>query len=312
MNTRVGVVIPCYRSAGTITSLVDGILTTLDEAGKSTLVMLVDDASPDEGACWRALESLCSRHGPRVRALRLARNAGQHGALLCGMAALPDDVVTVITMDDDGQHRPADLPALIAAVDAGTDLVIGAYDEKHHAAGRNLGGALVDHTLRRLFDLPSDFVLTSLRAMKRFVADDALEEAGSHTYLTAALLDATANRINVPVTHVPRREGRSGYTLSRSLRLAANLALSHSRLPVMAMMGIGVLFFVVTLASLVYVLWLRISTDGVIPGWASLMLMIGIQSTMLVAGLATILLYVARSHRILTGVRKRWRIADER
>ena len=52
--------------------------------------------------------------------------------------------------------------------------------------------------------------------------------------------------------------------------------------------------------------------DGVIPGWASLMLMMGIQSTMLMAALATILLYVARSHRMLSGSRTRWRIADER
>lgn len=309
MSGPVAVIIPCYRSAATLPPLVEGVLAVLD--GQSC-VMLVEDASPDGGLTWRAIEALHARHGTRVKAIRLARNVGQHSALLCGMHALPPAITHVVTMDDDGQHRPEDIARLLAPLDGEADLVIGAYDEKRHDGLRNLGGGLVDGTLRRLFGLPRDFRLTSFRAMRRFVADHAVEEAGGYTYLTAALLGATHRRVNVPVRHEPRREGRSGYTLTRSLGLVGNLIFTHSRVPFLATVAICGASFAVTGFSLLYVLWLRVTTDGVIPGWASLMLMMGVQSTMLMAALATILLYVARSHRLLAGTRTRWRIADER
>lgn len=311
MSAHVGVVIPCYRSAATIGDVVDGVLAACDAAGLPVTVMLVEDASPDEGATWRAIEALSAAHGQRLRAIRLGRNMGQHNAVLCGMQSLPREAEFVVTMDDDGQHRAEDIPALLAPLGGAADLVIGAYDEKRHAAARNMGGALLDGLLRRLFGLSPDFALTSFRAMRRFVADAAVEEASEFTYLTAALLSATHRRVNVAVRHEPRREGLSGYTLTRALGLAANLVFTHSRVPFLMTAAIGAVSLLLTLASLTYVLWLRVSTDGVIPGWASLMLMMGIQSTMLMAALGSILLYVVRSHRLLAGARTRWRIADE-
>lgn len=312
MNALLGVVIPCYRSAASIGGVVEEILATCAAEGIPVLVLLVEDASPDGGATWAAIAALCAAHPGRVRGLRLARNMGQHNALLCGMQALPPEAAVVVTMDDDGQHRGGDIPALLAPLADGADLVIGAYDEKRHSGGRNLGGALVDGLLRRLFGLPRGFQLTSFRAMRRFVADHAVDEASEYTYLTAALLSATPRRANAPVRHEPRRQGRSGYTLSRALGLAANLVFTHSRLPFYVTAGIGAAALLLTLVSLLYVLWLRFSMEDVIPGWASVMLMMGVQSTMLMAALVSILIYAVRSHRLLQGRRTRWRIADER
>lgn len=312
----VAVVIPCYRSAGGIGALLSRIAATLDGLGEARdgtwLAICVDDASPDDGATWRALLDAKARHGERLKVLRLARNVGQHDAILCGLSAVPPGIARVVTMDDDGQHAPEDIPALLDALDAGADLAIGAYDEKRHAAGRNLGGALVDGVLRRLFGLPRDFALTSFRAMRRFVAEDALASQGGYGYLTASLLGATSRRTNVPVRHEPRRDGRSGYTLARSLSLASNLLLTYSRLPLLATAAVGAISFLLALLSLGYVLWLRVVREDIVPGWASLMLMIGVQSTMLMAAMVTILLYVARSHRLLAGLRLPWRVADER
>lgn len=306
---RLGVVIPCYRSATGIGTLVQELVTVLRGTGEPFLIVLVEDATPDGGATWRAIEAAKADSGELLKIVRLARNVGQHNALLCGIEALPASVERVVTMDDDGQHRPEDIPALLRALDAGADLAIGAYDEKRHAAGRNRAGELVDMTLRRLGGLPRDFALTSFRACRRFVADEALEQAGGFSYLTASLLGATNRRVNVPVRHEPRKQGRSGYTLSRSLQLVANLLLTHSRLPLVAMTAVGTGAFLITAGVLGYVLWLRVSAD-VVPGWASVMLMIGVQSTMFMAAMATILLYVARCHRMLSGTRARWRVAD--
>ncbi|MET3889540.1 glycosyltransferase involved in cell wall biosynthesis [Bosea sp. OAE506] len=311
MSDTIAVLIPCYRSAVALPVLVNGIVAVLAHGPDPFRIVLVDDASPDDGATWRAIEALRAQHGSFIHGIRLARNAGQHGALLCAMGSMDRDVTIVVTMDDDGQHRPEDIPALLAAIRAGTDLAIGAYQEKRHGRFRNLGGQVVDWTLRRLFGLPSSFSLTSFRACRRFVVDQALEHDGRFAYLSADLLSATDRRANVPVSHQARRHGTSGYTLGRSLRLVLNLVFTHSRLPTGIMLAIAALSMAATIASLAYVVWLRLTTDGVIPGWASLMLMMGVQSTMLMSGMAMIMLYVTRSHRLLSGSRSKWRIADE-
>ncbi|MEI6159146.1 MAG: glycosyltransferase family 2 protein [Roseococcus sp.] len=312
MSETLGIVIPCYRSAATIGSVVEGALEACDAAGLPVLVMLVDDASPDGDATWEAIETLCAAHRGRVRARRLVRNMGQHNALFCGMQALPPEVGLVVTMDDDGQHRGEDIPALVAPLGGKADLVIGAYGEKRHSGMRNLGGNLVGGLSRHLFGLPADFHLTSFRAMRRFVADYAVDGASEFTYLTAALLSATRRRANVSVRHEPRREGRSGYTLPRALSLAANLVFTHSRLPFYVTVASGLASLLLTAFSLIYILWLRATPEGVTPDWAILMLMMGLQSTMLMAALVSILVYVVRSHRLNQGARMRWRIADER
>ena len=90
-----------------------------------------------------------------LRIVRLLRNSGQYNAILCGLSLAKDDVV--VTMDDDLQNAPEDIPKLVAAVDEGYDLAVGSYVEKKHSKARNFGGMLVDATQRRNFGLPPTF-----------------------------------------------------------------------------------------------------------------------------------------------------------
>ena len=309
----VAIVIPCYRSAATVRALADRLAATMSAAGRPWSVVFVDDASPDSvpGETWAAILAVKAKFPAEVRALRLARNIGQHAAILCGFGAIKPEAVFVVTMDDDLQHRPEDIPTLLAALEAGADIAIGAFEEKRHAGWRNVGGALVDRVLRSLFGLPNHFPLTSLRAVRRFVADEAAEGRSTHVYLTASILSASSRVVSVPVGHQPRLHGRSGYGLVTSLVLVSNLALTYSRLPFLFVAGLCFASASLT-GGLILWIFVRVFFVGItVPGWASTMLMIAFQSSTVLVALLILILYVSRTHRLLAGVRASHRVADE-
>lgn len=306
----IAVVVPCYRSVQSLPQLAQRLHAVLDASDCAHELIFVDDASPDPRT-WAALKQLTAQYRGVVRCFRLARNVGQHNAIQCGFAQVSPSVEIVVTMDDDLQHRPEDVPALIRAVKDGADIAIGAYDIKRHSRFSNFGGGLVDFSLRNLFGLPSDFQLTSLRAIRRFAVDDVLENRNRYMYLTAALLSVTRFRVNVPVTHEPRREGRSGYSLAKSVELAANLFLSYSRWPVYVVGALFLISLVTSVSITAWVLWRRLQSDQLLAGWASTMMMLGITSTFNLASLAVVALLTTRSHRQLVGNSGRGRIAEQ-
>src|SRR5215469_15072045 len=166
---------------------------------------------------------------PQLKIIRLLRNSGQHNALLCGLSLAKGSIM--ITMDDDLQNPPEEVPKLIAAIQKGYDLAIGAYDSKQHSAARNVGGKLIDGLQRRIFHLPSDFQLTSFRAVRKVVVDNVLSMGGAFPYMTSMLLSHTSRCVNVPVHHERRRFGTSNYDVKSSFLLACNLLLSYSLYP---------------------------------------------------------------------------------
>jgi len=310
-GATLAVVVPCYRSSTLLEELADRLCATLDGCGKPYELIFIDDASP-LAETWVSLKNIQAKYPAAIRCYRLARNVGQHNAIQCGFAQLSPSVETVITLDDDLQHQPEDIPALLHAIDQGSELVIGAYDDKQHAGWRNLGGHVVDNALRRIFNLPHDFQLTSYRAMRRFVADEVVESQSRYNYLTAAMLAVTRFRSNVPVRHQPRREGRSGYSLTTSLELAANLFLSYSRWPLYLVVSLFLLSLLATTSITLWVFYRWLVSLHIPAGWTSTMLMLGIGNTCNLAALAVIALLSTRSHRQLVGTSGRWRIAERR
>ncbi|MCC7097779.1 MAG: glycosyltransferase family 2 protein [Thermomonas sp.] len=306
---RIAIIVPCYCSVQSLAQLTQRLRTALDASSYAYEIVFVDDASPGQQT-WDILKKLKTQHPDVVRCFRLSRNTGQHNAIQCGFAQISPSAEIVVTMDDDLQHRPEDIPALLRAIEDGADIAIGAYDIKHQSRLNNLGGKLVDSSLRRLFALPPDVQLTSFRAIRRFAVDDVLENQSRYMYLTAALLSATRFHVNVPVIHESRLEGRSGYSLARSVELAANLFLSYSRWPlylIAALFGISLL---ATLTITGWVMWKWWVTSQLSAGWTSTMMMLGITSTFNLAALAVVALLSTRSHRQLVGSAGRWRISE--
>lgn len=307
---KVSIAIPAYRSARTLPTLLTRIREVVRQEGWEAEVILVDDGSP-ERETWEVMRELSSGsagEGLRVRALRLARNRGQHVALLCAMAQAGGEVV--VTMDDDLQHAPEDLPRMVEAVRAGADLAVAAHAEKRHAAWRNAGGRLVDGLLRRIFHLAGDFQLTSYRAMTREVARGMVEGAGAYPYVTALALAHSSHRVNVPVEHRERAVGDSNYTWRKSLSLAANLVFGFTLLPVYVVAGLAALCMVLSVGVAGWAAYRAVWVGTGVPGWASLMVTTAFFQGMVLFCLAVYGVYLSRLSREMHAPRRPWVVAE--
>jgi polyisoprenyl-phosphate glycosyltransferase len=261
----VSIVIPVYRSAESIALLVQQLHQVMTDMQRGYEIVLVDDASPDES--WSVLKQLKSDYPDTVKIARLLVNSGQHNALLCGLQLSDGDIV--VTMDDDLQNPPEEVPKLLQAIDHGYDLVIAAYDSKKHSAIRRTSGQGIDIVLRQIFGLPADFQLTSFRATTRPVVDNVCHMGGVFPYITAMLLANASRYTNVLVRHEPRLFGRSNYTLKRSLILATNLIFSYSPYPLYIVAGLCFLAFLCSMLFGLAITYRALTSTIPYPGWAS-------------------------------------------
>jgi polyisoprenyl-phosphate glycosyltransferase len=294
MTLEISVVIPVYRGEKALPELVERLAKTLDAMGRSYEVIFVDDRSPDDS--WRVLKELKAGGRPWMKLVRLLKNAGQHNALICGLGRATGKVV--VTMDDDLQHPPEELPKLVAPIDEGFDLVIGAFENQYRKGLGSIGGRAVDTALRRIFALPSDFKLTSWRAMRHAVAAQAAQMTGAYPYVTAMVLSHATALKNVDVAFAPRAHGSSNYNFLKSVRLALNLVINYSSYPLYLMAILCAISMLAFVGISGWTLYVSIGSETV-PGWASTLLTLTFSNAIITTALLVLFMYVARiSHQI--------------
>ena len=303
----ISIVVPAYRSRDSLPILLSRIEAVLGEVDRGFEVIVVDDCSPDD--TWQVLKQLKAQRD-WLRIVRLLKNSGQHNALLCGFSLAKGSVI--VTMDDDLQNAPEDIPKLVAAIDEGYDLAVGAYDEKKHSKARNLGGALIDATQRRIFALPPTFQLTSFRAIDRSVVANVVAMAGVFPYITSMLLSHTARYTNVPVRHEARQFGTSNYNLKRSALLAFNLLLNYSAYPLYFVVALCLLALGCSGALSLWVLWRNVAGDGTVPGWASTITAISFFNGLILLALVVHSLYLSRLNQQVTRSRVGFTVGELR
>jgi polyisoprenyl-phosphate glycosyltransferase len=260
----VSVVVPCYRSAATLPTLVAGLHTAL-AAEPSYEVVLVNDSSPDD--TWAAISRLADAD-PRVRGIDLLVNHGQQAATMCGLAHAGGEVV--VTMDDDLQQPPDEVRTLIDALraDPELDAVIGTWP-RDEGFVRNLGSLFNGWVDRLANGTPRGLHHTAFRAMHRPVVD-AVVANGTRTPILWALVGRSAGRLrNVAVRHDTRAEGRSGFTLREGIRLVLATLFLGTTLPLRVLSVVGATSaFASFVAALVFTA--RWATGVATPeGWVS-------------------------------------------
>lgn len=285
------IVVPVYRSAGTIRELCERISRTCDEAGIDFEIVLVNDASPDD--VWPVIADLHRQSPDRVRAVELMRNYGQHNALMCGFRHASGQYI--ITLDDDLQNPPEEIPGLVQALaDANLDLVYGVPERKQHALGRNLGSNVVNWFFRRVFRLP--VTVTSYRVMRRELVDSILTYNLNFTYIDGLLAWNTQRVGQVTVHHDARESGRSGYSLSKLVTLALNLFTNFSLLPLQVATGVGLAASVLGLLAGAYYLLLALTSNIAVPGYASTIVAVLVLGGLQLLALGIIGEYIGRLH----------------
>jgi glycosyltransferase involved in cell wall biosynthesis len=273
MPTRlVSVVVPVFNST-VLHDLADGIAASLDTAGERYEIVFVDDGSTD-ARVWPALERLASR--PNVRAIQLTRNFGQQSATMCGLREARGTVV--VTMDDDLQHNPADLPRLLAHPEA--DIVVAQLYGKRHNALRRLASSIKGLFDRWLIGTPKGIRLCSYRVLSRAVVDGMLTVRAANPFLPALMFHVSRTVVGVPIEHRPRREGKSGYSSRKLLGVFGTLFTSSPSAALRLIGSIGAVCALVSFTLAAVIVYRRLAHLVAVPGWASL-----IAAQMLIGGL---------------------------
>jgi glycosyltransferase involved in cell wall biosynthesis len=214
---RVSVVVPVFNSAAALEELHERIGATLDSylgLGSWELV-LVNDGSED--ASWEKVVDL-SREHPEVRGLDLTRNWGQHNALLAGVRSARHEVI--VTLDDDLQNPPEEIPRLLDGLGPEIDVVYGVPIASAHPTHRRIGGAALRAILRVVTRRREALLGSGFRAFRSGLVKLLPESAGRRFVLDSALRSITDRIESVEVRHEARRIGRSNYTIGMLVRLA--------------------------------------------------------------------------------------------
>lgn len=269
-DSLVSCVIPCYCSSATISAVIEEIERAAALRTDYDLeIILVNDGSPDDGATARAIATLAEQSA-RIVAINLARNFGQHAAIMAGFAQVHGDIV--VCLDDDGQTPADEMFKLVDKVAEGYDIVYASYSgHKQHNIFRNMGSKFNYWCNHVLMGIPRDLEQTSYFACKRFVVDSALRYENPYPYIEGLLFQAVQSYCNVPVVHRAREVGASGYSLHKLVSLWANGFTAFSVVPLRIATIAGLLFAVVGFVLTVVLIVQRLLDPSTNEGWTSLM-----------------------------------------
>ena len=262
------IVIPCYKSSKTIRKVVEMTMQEMDRLDRREYeFVLVDDCSPDNGETMAALMGLV-RDYACVKVVELAKNAGQHNAVMAGLNEGSGDVF--IAMDDDMQTHPSQLGKLLDEFDRGYDIVYGYYEHKEHSKFRNFGSYVNYMTVRVLLKKPKDLKTSSFWVIRKFVRDYAVEYKSAYTHLQGLFLRTTRKISSVPIQHFKREVGTSNYTLKKLLKLWSNI-LGFSIVPLQLATYTGFFFSVLGILAAIGVIILKFVRPATYIGWPSMM-----------------------------------------
>jgi glycosyltransferase involved in cell wall biosynthesis len=215
---NLSVVAPLYNESQNVRPLVDWILEALAGYAGSFEIILVDDGSRDD--TWEQVVSAAA--GPRVRGLRLGRNVGQTAAMMAGFDHARGRAV--VSLDGDLQNDPRDIPALLARLDEGYDLVCGWRQQRQDKfLLRKVPSWVANRIIRRLTGVQITDNGCSLKAYRRELLDRISLYAEQHRFIPALSASVGARITEMPVRHHARRFGESKYGISRTVKVLADL-----------------------------------------------------------------------------------------
>lgn len=291
------IVIPCYKSSHTIRQVVEMTSQELEKLNRTPYeFVLVDDASPDDGATLKELRKLADDYD-FVKVVELAQNAGQHNAVMAGLNVAEGDAL--IAMDDDMQTHPSQLHLLFEAFDEGHDVVYGYYKDKKHTGFRNFG-SWVNHTsVRILIGKPKDMKTSSFWIIKKFVRDYVIQYKGSYTHLQGLFLRTAGDIVSVPVEHFERAYGSSGYTFKKLVGLWSNV-MGYSIVPLRIARNAGIILSLLSILGAIAVILKKLLAPTSAVGWYSMMVAICFFSGLIMMFLGLIGEYLGRLYMGMT------------
>lgn len=265
------IIIPCYNSSKTIRKVVELTMAEMERLGRAPFeFVLVDDFSPDRGQTVSQLEALANDYSC-VKVVELAKNSGQHNAVMAGLNYASGDAL--IAMDDDMQTHPSQLHILFDEFEKGHDIVYGYYPQKKHSLFRNFGSYINYLSVRILIGKPKDMKTSSFWIIRKFVRDYVIQYKSQYTHLQGLFLRTTRNISCVPVRHFEREAGISGYTFKKLVGLWSNI-MGYSIVPLRLATYCGYLFSLLGILGAAFIVVRKLLIPSMAIGWPSMMVAI--------------------------------------
>ncbi len=291
MPMRISVVVPVYNSESSLRQLIEQLKPVLDSVTDEYELVLVNDGSRDSS--WQVIQSLAAEY-PFVRGINLMRNYGQHNALLCALRAVRYPVT--ITMDDDLQHPPEEIPKLLEEFNKGFDLVYGTPREERHGLLRDLASVFTKLALQSAMGVDIARKVGPFRVFRTDLRKAFDKYSGSFISIDVLLTWGTTNVGAVAVRHEERKYGASNYTVKKLIMHAFNMMTGFSALPLQIASMAGFAFTLFGFVLLAYTLIRYALASNVVPGFAFLASSIAIFSGVQLFSLGIIGEYLARMH----------------
>ena len=285
------VVVPVYNSEGILLLLVERLSRALRPQIELGELILVDDGSQDQS--WEVIQSLAAKHS-WIRGFNLMRNYGQHNALLCGIRLARYEVI--VTMDDDLQTPPDEVPRLLAQLEKGYDVVYGTPQQEAHGFLRNMASRITKVALQSAVGAETARKVSAFRAFRTHLREAFSNYCGPYVSIDVLLTWGTKKFAAIPVRNDPRLIGVSSYTFGKLVAHAMNMMTGFSTVPLQIASITGFLFTFFGFAVLLYVTGRYLIQGNPVPGFPFLASMIAIFSGAQLFALGIMGEYLARMH----------------
>ncbi|HEV7920024.1 MAG TPA: glycosyltransferase family 2 protein [Thermoanaerobaculia bacterium] len=293
---QVSVVVPAYNSEATLPLLVEQTREVLRRRGNTCEFVIVNDNSLD--GTWAAVQRLAAS-APDVRGLRLNRNFGQHNALLAGIREARGEII--VTIDDDLQHPPEEIPKVLDELERGADVVYGFPRELPHSLFRNVFSWLTKIALQKAMGADTARHASAFRAFRTHVRRAFEHYRSAYVSIDVLLTWGTQRFSWVAVEHRPRRLGKSNFTLQKLATHALTMITGFSTVPLRFASILGLAFTIFGIAILAFVVGRYVIQGGAVPGFPFLASTIAVFSGAQLFAIGIIGEYLARVHMRMLG-----------
>lgn len=290
--TDYSVIVPVYNSEKTLNELYLRIEKVFSALNKTFEVIFVDDGSTDNS--WNIIKNLKKENGDLILGIKLIKNFGQHNAVFCGLNNFNGK--DIITIDDDLQIAPEEIPKLIKCFEEKeSDMVYGYFGKKHHSLIRNIGSWYIKKSAKHFLKAPGEG--SSFRLISRHLAEQLLKHSQEFMYIDELLLWYTNDISFVKVEHQKRKFDESGYTNLKLFRITFNLMIYYTAIPLRMMIYGGFLSAVVSFFIGIYFI-VRKAFFQVPHGYTSIIVTILFSTSLMIFSLGIVGEYLHRIYKV--------------
>ncbi len=296
---KISIVIPVYNSAKWLGELTNRIHRALGNCVKEYEIILVNDGSTNADV-WNRISEICEQDN-QVKGIDLLYNSGQFIATMCGLEHTSGDYI--ITMDDDLQHPPEELPKLINEMQNSTyDCIFGVYEEVKENFFRRAGSRLTNKIVTILYKRPKSIKSNSFRIMTKKLAETISLYKTARPQISPLIFMCTKNIGNIVVEHKPRPYGKSGYSMRKLITATFNSIINISTLPLDFVSGIGLVSSgVAFLIAMTYLIRYFLG-DIHVPGFTAQILVTVFFSGLVLMSIGIVGKYIGRIIIEITGL----------